>query len=170
MKNFWLIKIHNKLYAYIYRFNTKIRLTMLCLSGLNYILIGCPWPFCPLLKFHFGCLKFQSLWDTTLEFLQGSSFCWGVVWIFSGTIHWLKVPHLHVAWGNTVSFSQECSLSSIVFRVSLLPRLWECGCLTCRRVASIYAHSPMRTAKIWKRNILYFYFLKAFFSLDRDDW
>ena len=70
---------------------------------------------------------------------------------------------------HTVSFSQECSLSSLVLRVSLLPRLWECGCLTCRSVASIYGHSPMRTAKIWKRNILYFYFLKAFFFI-RSGW
>ena len=30
-------------------------------------------------------------------------------------------------WQHTVSFSQECSLSSLVFRGSLLPRLWECG-------------------------------------------
>ena len=51
---------------------------------------------------------------------------------------------------HTVSFSQECSLSSIVFRGSLLPRLWECGCLTCRSVASIYAHSPVRTLKAGK--------------------
>ena len=31
-------------YAYIYRnsLNTKIHSTMLCLSGLNYILVGCP--------------------------------------------------------------------------------------------------------------------------------
>ena len=33
-----------KKYAYIYRLNTKIRLAILCLSGLilNYILIGSP--------------------------------------------------------------------------------------------------------------------------------
>ena len=30
-------------YAYIYRLNTKIRLITLCLGGLNYILVGCPW-------------------------------------------------------------------------------------------------------------------------------
>ena len=70
---------------------------------------------------------------------------------------------------HTVSSSKECSLYSLVVRVSFLHRLWECGCLTCRSVASIYAHSPVRTAKIWKRNILYLYFLKAFLSLDWDD-
>ena len=51
---------------------------------------------------------------------------------------------------HTVSFSQECSLSSIVLRVSLLPRLWECGYLKCRSIASIDAHLPMRTLKAGK--------------------
>ena len=51
---------------------------------------------------------------------------------------------------HTVSFSQECSLSSVVFRVSLLPRLWECGYLKCRSIVSIYAHSPVRTLKAGK--------------------
>ena len=51
---------------------------------------------------------------------------------------------------HTVSFSQECSLSSLVLRVSLLPRLRECGYLKCRSVASIYAHSPVRTLKAGK--------------------
>ena len=51
---------------------------------------------------------------------------------------------------HTVSFSQECSLSSLVLRVSLLPRLRECGYLKCRSIASIYAHSPVRTLKAGK--------------------
>ena len=52
---------------------------------------------------------------------------------------------------HTVSFSQECSLSSAVLRVSLLRRLWECGCLKCRSIASIlYAHLLVRTLKAGK--------------------
>ena len=51
---------------------------------------------------------------------------------------------------HAVSFSQECSLSSLVLRVSLLPRLRECGYLKCRSIASIYAHSPVRTLKAGK--------------------
>ena len=39
--------------------------------------------------------------------------------------------------------------------------------LDIRGVASIYAHTPVRTAEIWKKYI--FHFLKAFLSLNRDD-
>ena len=36
-----------------------------------------------------------------------------------------------------------------------------------RSVTSMYAHTPVRTAKIWTKST--FYFLKAFVSLNRND-
>ena len=63
----------------------------------------------------------------------------------------------------------ELSLIRDIIRDSLMELLLQHmdSQIGCRSVASINAHTPVRTAEIWTKCT--FHFLKAFLSLNRND-
>ena len=83
------------------------------------------------------------------------------------TILWLKQIHVSkvdkkICFGGSLS-TTKC------YPYKVWPRNLS-AISTTRNVACVYAHMPMHTAETWKKYIDFFYFLKAFLSLNWDQY